>query len=170
MALMICALPLSLSFAVDRSVVSKNARIQARDDLELTLSGSTFCDLPAQASCAVIYQIPMESSTENPVEIRSYGYPCNTLQSLNKDHDNKFHRLNENFDYMTLGNHQKSGYNNVKVSFEAYGDLKGPVRTPVIMIGGKTLNVEAISAIPTEFDSTSSQNSIIWGAVYACKS
>ncbi|RAL62101.1 hypothetical protein DID88_002587 [Monilinia fructigena] len=169
MVILICVIPLSLAFAFDRSKVYKNAILKSRDDLELTLSGSTFCDPPAQASCAVIYQIPMESSKDSPVEIRSYDYPCNTFQSLNKDHDDKFHRLDENFDYMTLGNHQKSGYNNVKLSFEAYGDLKGPVRSLVINVGDVQLKVQAISALPTEFDSTSSQKSIIWGAVYACK-
>lgn len=166
-------LPLTSSLAFDKSKVTRGAVLQPRDNFEIILGESEFCQNSATQpdKCLVAYNIPTtQGKNKTPVDIRSYEYPCNdALFSLNKDKSHKHFALDEAFDYSTIGMRPNPKYQNITVSFAAYGDLKGKVHTPVIKIGDTDLAVTSVSIEPDTFETAGSLNSVMWGAVYDCK-
>ncbi|ESZ94411.1 hypothetical protein SBOR_5204 [Sclerotinia borealis F-4128] len=123
-------------------------------------------------SCMVAYAITQSAATNKedkaPIEIQTFSLPCN--EGANVLNKNNWHSLSEDFDIDTFGGKVASGFKNVKLSVEAYGDLIGPGHTPVIKIGNDELTVTNTNTVPTDWVSSDGfQGQVLWVASYPCK-
>ncbi|KAF7877427.1 hypothetical protein EAF04_001104 [Stromatinia cepivora] len=186
MLALICALPLSFSFAIDRSEISpdthETSALQPRDTytgpFRAHLGKSVYCDHKTQirGNCVVGYLLDITLKTRDknktPIEIGTFVPPCdgNGLTLNHADDKTIYHALNENFDLSTKD--AKSSYpkvENLTLSVEAYGDLKGPAHAPVIKIGDEELVVTNITDLPADLANPNrSGNRIMWAATYPC--
>ncbi|CAD6448992.1 affde993-6bb3-4f24-97e7-df8c59fe5d0e-CDS [Sclerotinia trifoliorum] len=183
---LICALPLSFSFVIDRSEIapdiSETSALQPRDkytgNFRAHLGKSSYCNHKTQirGNCVVGYLLDINPSTRDknktPIEIGTFVPPCdgNTLTLNHPDDKTKYHALDESFDLSTKGT--KSSYpkvENLNLRVEAYGELKGPAHAPVIKIGDEELVVTNITDLPDDLEKPKRRGSkIMWAATYPC--
>ncbi|KAF5868350.1 uncharacterized protein Bfra_007548 [Botrytis fragariae] len=175
----LCVLHLSFASVIDRLETSSrtNERMlllsRGNSRFNTDVKNSEFCLNSAKkpSACMVAYGITNAGKKDNtPIEVGTFAFPCDgdaLLEKFNHEKSTQYYGLNQAFEFITFIGNTKPGYNNIKLSIDKYGDLKGRVHAPVISIEGHQLPVTNTTIVAKDWADAS--NRLIWVASYPCK-
>lgn len=109
---------------------------------------------------------------KTPVEIGTFIPGCagDGLALNYPDDDTKYHGLNDAFDLSTMdGKPGVTNVDNITLSVEAYGELKGPAHPPIVKLGGEALVFTNVTDLPADLAVPNRPgNFLMWAATYPC--